>query len=193
VHLFSKVKALLPDDFRKLKVFAERSDEAYSKVMRQIGFQPVPLEFTDILQALTAGNMIEALMCAPFYALAGQFYNAAKHMVAINWAPLTGGAVISRKAWDTLPAATQAELLKIAAQTGEEIQAASRKENEEAVAAMEKRGLAVHRLDAEAQRVWDAFAETLQQHLRGTLVPADAFDEAVRLAKAYRAQNPAAR
>jgi len=189
VQLFSKTPAVLPEDFRKLKFFAERSDEVYARVMREVGFQPVPLEFTDILTGLSAGNMLEALASAPFYALAGQFYNSAKHMVELNWAPLSGGAVISRKVWDGLPADTRTELLKSAAQTGEEIQAVSRKESDEAVAAMAKRGLTVHRLDAQARATWEQFAEGLQKQVRGNLVPPAAYDEAVRLVKAYRDQN----
>jgi TRAP-type C4-dicarboxylate transport system substrate-binding protein len=193
VHFFSKTKALLPEDWRKLKIFAERTDEAYTKMMRDVGFQPVPLDFNDLLQGLTTGNMLDALPCAPFYALAGQLYNAAKHMIAINWVPLSGGAVISRKVWDTLPADTQTTLLKIAQLTGEEIQAASRKENEDAIAAMEKRGLIVYRPDAEGQAAWEKFAETLLPRIRGSLVPAAAFDEAIQLVKARRAQTPTAK
>jgi TRAP-type C4-dicarboxylate transport system substrate-binding protein len=189
VRFFSKSRAVLPDDFRKLKIFAERSDEPYIRLMRQIGFQPVPLEFTDILQGLTAGNMLDALACAPFYALAGQFYNAAKHMVDLNWVPLSGGLVLHRKTWDTLPQETQATLLKIATETGAEIQAISRKENDDAVAAMEKRGLNVHRLDAAGLKTWEQFAEGVLPMVRGTLVPADAYDEVMRLLRAYRVGN----
>jgi TRAP-type transport system periplasmic protein len=187
IRFFSKVKAVVPDDFRKLKIFAERGDEAYIKVMRQMGFQPVPLDYTDTLTSLSTGNMLDALSSPPFYALAGQFYTAAKHMVDINWTPLSGGTVVSRKLWDGLPAETQTALLKIAEQTGEEIQAISRRENDEAVAAMEKRGLVVHKLEAADKVAWEGFSQKLQPLIRESLVPADTYDEVLRLVKEYRA------
>ena len=188
VRYFSKTKALLPDDFRRLKLFANRNDDKYIKTMRRAGFQPVPLEFTDILQALSSGNMLDALACPPFYALAGQFYTAAQHMVELNWAPMVGGAVISRKVWDPLSDADKEALLKVAVETGKAIETSSRRESDEAVAAMKKRGLQVHTLDAPAKAAWDKFATELRGMVRGELVPADLFDEVTRAVQAQRAK-----
>lgn len=192
VRYFSKVKATVPADFRKLKLFATVGDKEYIEVMREMGFRPVPLEYQDILTGLATGNMIEALASAPFYALAGQFYTQANHMVEVNWVPLVGGAVIHRKAWDLFPPETQNELLKIAQEAGEQIQRQTRTEADEAVVAMQKRGLTVHSLDAPAQAAWEDFARSLEGRVRGRLVPAETFDEVHALIKEFRASQSSA-
>ena len=57
---------------------------------------------------------------------------------------------------------------------------------QEAVAAMEKRGLKVNRLTPSAEAEWRALFEGLYPKIRGGLVPADMFDEVQRLLREYR-------
>jgi hypothetical protein len=53
---------------------------------------------------------------------------------------------------------------------------------------MEKRGLVVQRLSGELEQEWTAYAESLQVEFRGPVVPADTFDEILRLRAEYRAR-----
>ena len=55
--------------------------------------------------------------------------------------------------------------------------------------AMKKRGLVVGRPNADQLREWTEFAEKLYPRIRGTMVPADTFDEVFAHLKAYRAQH----
>lgn len=191
VRCFSKSKAVVPADFQKLKMFATAGDKEYIQVMREMGFRPVPLEYQDTLTGLATGNMIEALASAPFYALAGQFYTEAKHMVEVNWVPLVGGVVMHRKAWEQFPPETQKEMLRIAQETGELVQKQTRQEADEAVGAMQKRGLTVHALEPRERAAWEELARNLEGKVRGRLVPAETFDEVQSLLKEYRASQPA--
>ena len=75
-------------------------------------------------------------------------------MLALNWAPLVGGTVVTRKVWESLPPETRAALKKAADDAGAQIKARSRKESDEAVAAMEKRGLKVHAVTPEIEAEW---------------------------------------
>jgi hypothetical protein len=63
----------------------------------------------------------------------------------------------------------------------------ARREVDEAVAAMVKRGLVVHRPDEAQLREWQQLAEQLYPRIRGHLVPADTFDQVFSHLKAYRA------
>ena len=191
VRYFSKNKAVVPADFQKLKLFAAAGDKEYIEVLREIGFRPVPLEYQDTLTGLATGNLIEALASTPFYALAGQFYTEAKHMVEVNWVPLVGGVVMHRKTWEQFPPETRTEMLRIAQETGEQIQKQTRQEGDEAVVAMQKRGLTVHSLDGSGRAAWEEFARSLEGKVRGRLVPAETFDEVRALLKEYRAKQPA--
>ena len=54
---------------------------------------------------------------------------------------------------------------------------------------MKKRGLSVNRPNDEQRKAWEALAESVYPRIRGTLVPADAFDEVFAHLKAYRASR----
>jgi TRAP-type C4-dicarboxylate transport system substrate-binding protein len=70
---------------------------------------------------------------------------------------------------------------------GAQMRAQARREVDEAVDAMKKRGLIVHKPNAAEMQEWNALAESLYPRIRGTMVPADTFDEVFKQVKAYRA------
>jgi TRAP-type C4-dicarboxylate transport system substrate-binding protein len=186
VRFFSKSPVATPADLRKLKLFAWAGDSAQGDIMKALGYQPVPLEVADILPALQTG-MIQALPSSPFWALTLQFYSQADHMLDMNWAPLVGAVVITRKSWDGLSPAGQKALREAGEAAGVQLRAISRRENEEAVQAMKRRGLKVQAVTPEVEAEWRRQAEQLYPMIRGTLVPAERFDEVQRLLREYRA------
>ena len=86
-RFFSKEPVLRPADLRKLKLFVWAGDNYQIDLMKALGFQPIPLETSDILPGLQKG-LIGAVSTAPFYALATQVYGPAPHMVEMNWEAL---------------------------------------------------------------------------------------------------------
>lgn len=54
---------------------------------------------------------------------------------------------------------------------------------------MQKRGLQVVKLDAPTTAKWRAEAEAGYPKLRGRVIPADLFDEVVKLRKEFRAKR----
>lgn len=185
VRFFSKDAAVHPAQFRPMKLFTWAGNTDQFDLMKTLGFNPVALETADILPGLQTG-LINALDTVPMYALVGQFYGACPHMLDINFAPLGGAALITKKAWDSIPPATQQELQKAATEAGGEIVKASRAESDQAVEAMQKRGLTVHRVTPEIEAEWRSWAEGVYPKIRGGLVPADEFDEVERLLQEYR-------
>jgi len=186
VRFFSKQPARLPDDYKRMKMFVWTGDTRSSAVMRAIGINAVPLEQTDILIGLQTG-LIDAVPTIPVYALAGQFQNPAPHMLDINWVPLVGACVVTKKAWDALPANQRQEMLKAAAEAGKQIRERARNESNEAVEAMKQRGLKVTVPDDGTLAHWHKFAEDVQPSIRGKVVPAEMYDEVQRLLREYRA------
>jgi len=189
VRFFSKSRVIHPDDLRKLKVFTDVNGPSQFDVWKMSGFSPVALEATAIPQALLSGT-ISAVPTVPIFALAAQLDGQAKHMLELNWAPLVGAAVVRKKAWDRVPAETREALLKIAAETGQQVKAAGRAESDAAVAAMVKRGLKVEKVTPEVDAEWRAVLDKVQDHIRGKIVPADMFDAAQNCLKEYRSAAP---
>jgi len=192
VRFFSKEPALRPADYRRMKVFAWVGDNPQVDIMKALGYQPVVLEISDILPGLQTG-MINMVPSTPFYALVGQFYGHAPYMLDMNWVPIVGAVVMTRKAWDAMSPSAQQALRQAADAGGAELRAISRRENEEAVAAMKKRGLKVEPLTPEIEAEWRAVAEQAYPLIRGRMVPAPLFDEVQQALREYRAAQPGAR
>jgi len=110
-------------------------------------------------------------------------------MLDINWAPIVGALVVSKKAWDDMSPAVQATVRATSDEAGVQIRAKARQEVDDAVDAMKKRGLVVNRPSPEQLREWQAFAAALYPRIRGAMVPADTFDEVFVHLKAYRASK----
>lgn len=191
VKFFSRQPAAHPDDYKKAKIFSWAGSREGFDLMRRLGYKPVALETADILPGLQTG-LIDAVPTIPVYANAGQFYNQASHMLDMNWAPIVGGAVITKKVWDRISPAGQTALREAAAAAGRKIKEQSRKENDEAVEAMRKRGLKVQPLTPENEKAWRRVAEEIYPSIRENLVPADMFDAVQKLLREFRAaQSPA--
>ena len=188
VRIFSKQPLAHPDDLKKMKLFTWAGDPEQKELMEELGLHPVPLETTDILTGLSTG-MIDAVPAPPFIALAGQFYGPCRHIIELNYAPLVGGTVITKKAWDSIPSDLRPALLRAAAEAGEQITARNRAESDEAVEAMKKRGLKVQAVSLQLEAEWRQFVEVAYPKIRGGLVPAEMFDKVQRLLQDYRAKG----
>ena len=186
VRFFSREPAFRPDDYKKMKFFTWASELEQQEIMKSLGYTPVPLETADILPSIQTG-MINAVPSTPYFALATQVYTSAPNMLDLNWAPIVGALVVTKKAWDEMSPATQAVVRAAGAKAGTQIRIKARQEVDEAVEAMKKRGLKVNVPDAAQSREWAELADKLYPKIRGKMVPADTFDEVQGYLKAFRA------
>lgn len=186
VRFFSREPAVRPDDFKKMKFFAWGGEVEQQEIMKSLGYTPVPLETGDILPAIQTG-MIDAVPSTPYFALATQIYTTASNMLELNWAPIVGALIITKKAWDDLTPEGQAAVREAGAKAGVQLRARARQEVDDAVDAMKKRGLKVNKPNAEQMQAWNRLADNLYPRIRGKMVPADTFDEVVGHLKAFRA------
>jgi TRAP-type C4-dicarboxylate transport system substrate-binding protein len=186
VRFFSKEPAFRPEEFKKMKFFAWGSEVEQQEIMKSLGYTPVTLETSDILPAIQTG-MINVVPATPYFALASQIYTSAPNMLEINWAPIVGALVVTHKAWTEMTPAAQIAIRAAGEKAGLQIRTHARLEVEEASAAMAKRGLVVNRPNADQMREWYQLADKLYPRIRGTMVPAETFDEVFAHLKAYRA------
>jgi TRAP-type C4-dicarboxylate transport system substrate-binding protein len=110
-------------------------------------------------------------------------------MLDINWAPIVGALVVTKRSWDDMSPASQAAVRTAGEKAGAQIRNKARQEVDEAVDAMKKRGLIVNKPNPEQLREWTELADKLYPRIRGTLVPAETFDEVFRHLKAFRASK----
>ena len=188
VYVFSRNPYTQPEEFksRKSKIFVTADDGNEIEIVNNLGFQAVPLEWPDVLLSLQTG-LVDTVPVTPFYALASQFDLVARHLLELNYVPLVGATVITRKTWDAFTADQREAFKKAALEAGKQIQSKSRAESQEAIEAMKKRGLQVHAVTPELEDQWRHFAEGVYPRMRGTMIPADVFDKTLSLVAEYRA------
>jgi TRAP-type C4-dicarboxylate transport system substrate-binding protein len=185
VHFFAQKPVATPDDLKALKLFTWAGDATSVDLWKSAGFNPVPLPATEIATALQTG-LVNALGCPPQVAVISQYYNYAKNMTDLRWQLLLGATLINKTVWDRIPAPLRPGLLQAARESGTRLQGEIRKSGDRDVDAMRKRGLNVVTVDARAREQWRKTAESLYPRIRGAIVPADAFDEAMRYRDEYR-------
>ena len=191
VHFFAKKPVAVPDDLRKLKLFSWAGDAEAVEIWRSAGFNPVPLPSTEIATALQTG-LVEALGAPPQVAVISQFFNNARNMTDLKWQLLQGATIITKATWEKIPADVRPELLRVSREAGARLQKEIRDAEAKDVEAMKKRGLTVVPVSAAQRAQWQKLTESIYPRIRGKVVPAEAFDEAMRLRDEFRKQRGAA-
>lgn len=193
VHFFTGAPVRRPDDLKREKLFIWDTGDASTneRLWKREGFHPVPLSTVDIIPALQTG-MVTAYQAPPIAALASQWFPFTDYMTDLRWAPLVGATVITTRAWSEIPAELRPELRRIAEAAGERLRESVRQLERDAIAAMEKRGLEVVEVSPEAYGEWEETLQTMYPEIRGAVIPARYFDEALRLRDGFDAARPRA-
>ena len=185
VHVFSADPVTDIDSLRRTKLFTASGDDGMVQWYKENGFNPVPLALTDVLMGLNTG-LIDAYPSPPYGALVFQWYRQTSHMLDVPLGPVYGATVVTERAWQRIGEADRAVILESAEKMADFLFDEVPRQDREAIAEMEKRGLTVATVsDAEAVAL-RAVADELTASWRGTRVPADIYDAAIRARTEYR-------
>ena len=185
VYFFVQKPTGRVEDLKSMKLFTWAGDPAAADLWKDSGFHPVPLATTDALPALQTG-MINAYDTTPIFALSSQWFPFTKYMIDLKWAPLTGATIINKSTWDKIPEQYKPALLQAARDAGKKLRDQIRGKEKEAIDAMIKRGLQVLSVSPEMEKEWRDLTEKVYPRIRGDLVPAEYFDEVLKLRDEYR-------
>jgi len=188
LQFFSKRAAQTPSDYKNTKLWMWANDPSAVEVFQQIGFRPVVLSSVDMIPSLQTG-MIEAVPATPMVALSVQAYRQAPHMLELNWAPVIGAIVVSKKAWDEIPENYRPQLKAVCAEIGARLRSEVRAQTADAVAAMVKNGLVVHQLDPAQRELWRTEALRAQKLVRGKAIDDALIDRVIQLRDAARSST----
>jgi TRAP-type C4-dicarboxylate transport system substrate-binding protein len=148
----------------------------------------VPAGADELVTHLQTG-FLEAFDVPPLFALLNQSFGIAKYMIDMKWAPLIAATIVNRSTWEKIPESLRPELMRIARKAGDEERARIRRLGDEAVVEMTKRGLKIVRPTTAEMALWRSEVEAAYPKMKGKLIPADLFDEVVRLSKEFRASK----
>jgi len=188
LQVFSVKPVTTLADLKRQKIYAAAGFDQMVQWYKASGFQPRPLAFGDIPQALTTG-MIEAVPITPVAALFLQWYRAAPYMAEIGLSPLVGATVMTKKTWNAMSEDDRAAVRAAGVRLQEQLRTAVPEQDREAVAEMTRRGL--HVATPSDPEAWRAVGDQFAERMRGTYVPADLFDRALAERDAFRAAQRA--
>ena len=187
VRFFSTKPILSLADCKTRRVFAS-SGLPKALEMLTAYYTPVELEPDKILLSLRNG-MIDVVPIPPFLANFSQVTTKADYMLDLKWVPVVGAMVVTKAALDKLPPNVQDYVREASRKAGKKIRTDSRREDDEAIKAMvQKQGLKVTVLSAEAEQIWRAEMDRINARIRGHIVPADMFDTVQAALQEFRAQ-----
>lgn len=192
VHLFSRQPIRTLDDLKRQKLFVWAGEDALVQLWRRNGYQPVALAATDVTMGFQTG-MIDAVPTTPIAALSLQWFRQTPYMQELGLAPLVGGVVIQKAAWERVPAADRERLLA-AAQVAEATLAREvPRQDDAAVEQMKVRGLTVVAVPADQVPLWRKAAEDFAGQAREGATPPDVLQATRDAMAAFRAARGASR
>jgi TRAP-type C4-dicarboxylate transport system substrate-binding protein len=192
VYFFTKQPVASVAGLRKTKMFVWAGDDQMVALWKQYGFQPVPLAATDIMTGLQTG-MIDSYATTPLLGLSLQWYRVTPNMVGMGLAPLVGGLIITKRAWEKIAPADQASIMAACHRLEERLEVEVPRQDTSAVAEMKKRGLKVNAVAGAEAAQFRATAEQFAGGMKGIRVPPDILDLARRERDVFRAKNGGAR
>lgn len=185
VYLFSATPIADPDAARRSRMWIAPGDTSWSQALQGAGYKPVALPATEILSGLQSG-LIDAFNTPPVVALSSQWFGQAKNMMDLRWSPLVGAVVVTKRLWDHISPAEQAALQDAARHATAHAQTEVRRFEHDAIAAMQRYGLAVHPVTAENARRFETEIHAVYPQLVGPSVPTGIYTKAKDYLDEYR-------
>jgi TRAP-type C4-dicarboxylate transport system substrate-binding protein len=185
LHFFSKARLLVPSDMEKLKFFVMEGSPEVDQAWKEMGFHIVPLPTNDAFAALQSG-MVDVFTASPLSAAALQWFALAPNMTDFNWAPFTGGLVISNQAWKRIPAELHAELVRATEQALQGLTDEVAKVEAQAMQIMKQNGLVVNKVSPEQLKQWEQLVERALKILLDNPISSDIYREARGYLEEYR-------
>ena len=173
-------------DLKQTKVYTTAGDEKMLQWYKRNGFAPQPLALTDVLLGLSTG-LINAHPSPPYAALLFQWYDKTPFMLDVPLAPVLGITVVTERIWNRISAEDQRTLRASAKRVERDLRRDVLAQERDAIEQMTRRGLTVVSLDEAAQASLRQIADEMTASWRGTMIPADVYDQALRSRDSFRA------
>ena len=185
-HFFTKNRVENLEDLKRTKLYTPAGDDRMLQWYKENGFDPTPLATTDVVLGLST-NLINAHPSPPFVALLFQWYAETPFMLDVPLAPVLGITVVTERTWNQISAEDQRTLRASAKRLEQDLLRDVPAQERRSIEAMQKRGLTVVELDDAAKASLREVADGLTASWRGTMIPADVYDQALRERNNFRA------
>jgi len=187
VNIFSNVPVTKPEDLKNVKMWLWEGDPIAEATFEALHIKPIPLSITDVMTSLQTG-MINGVYGSPLSVIALQWFARMKYVFSLPLTNASGAVVMSKKMFDTLTPEDQKAMLALGDKHFRELTLQSRKENDQSVGILKKKGLlftdpASPAVTAELEKS----GERARQALVGKLYSKELLAKVENALKAFRA------
>ena len=188
VRIFARRPVASPDDLRRQKLFTWAGDSQMVEVWRAGGFNVIPAPAPDLGTGLQTG-LLDAFITSPQVAIVTRTYEQAPNMTDRKWAIIMTATVLTKDAWNRIPAEVRPALLKAAQDTALRLREEMRSSDQRDIQAMRQAGLKLVPLDNRNLDLWRRMIEGITPKVRGLYAPARMYDEVMRVRDEHRRQT----
>jgi TRAP-type C4-dicarboxylate transport system substrate-binding protein len=142
VYMFSEAPIRSIEDMRKTKMWVWEGDPLARGLFSEAGVSGIPLALPDVLTSLQT-KLIHAVYGTPLAVIALQWHTKVKYRTDLAITHAMGGILVAQKTFDRLPENLRNLLKSESAKLCKRLAQAGRKENMEALMALEKAGIAL--------------------------------------------------
>jgi TRAP-type C4-dicarboxylate transport system substrate-binding protein len=186
VNIFSNAPVTKPEDLRNVKMWIWEGDPIAEATFSALNIKPIPLSITDVQTSLQTG-MINGVYGSPLSVIALQWFARMKYVFSLPLTNASGAVLISKKAFDTLSKEDQKTMLALGEKYFRALTLQSRKENEESVLILKKKGLQfTEPASAAVVKDLEAAGQTARLALVGKLYSRELLEKVDAALKAFR-------
>ena len=188
VKFFAREPALTADDLRRHKLWVGAASPAVLRAWQRAGFNPRAMPLAEVITALQSGGL-DAVASSPSAAAHLQWFGIVPHMTDVRFTPLFGAVMISKRAWQRVPADLRPRLLRAAEMAAQRVSERAYELDDLAVLTMQAHGLQVHEVTAAVEQEFrDAIARNFGDLIGDEIDPV-AYDLVLDKIAAYRARG----
>jgi len=190
VYIFSDRPVYSAQDLKNTKMWMWEGDPIAQAAFQAIGISPIQLSITDVMTSLQTG-MINTVYNAPYALVALQWFTRVKYMMGQPLAISNGAVLLSKKTFDSMPKDLQDILLTNGKKYFRDLTLASRKENEEAIQTLKKRGIEVTYPPKNVAAQFEETGEKARRLLVDKLFSQQFLDQVEAALSTYRSEHKA--
>jgi TRAP-type transport system periplasmic protein len=178
-YFFTQSPVKNPDEMKKLKMFVWAGDDQYVELWKKAGFNPVPLPSTEISTALQTG-LVNAVTSTVQGVVLLQWYKQVQYMTDLKWAVFLGAIVVTKSTWEKIPADVRPALKELARNACRRLSEFSRQSEPKDIAVLQQHGVKVVPVDGGALGQWRGLIDGVLPQVRGSYVPTEPLDAALK-------------
>ena len=186
LHFFSREPMSAQEELRRVRLAASPEEMKLVRAYQLMGFQPIPVPYTERLAALASG-MVNAYLTVPILAAGFQWFAATPHMLDVPVGPAPGAIVMSERAFRQLPRDVRDEMVAVARRVAAGLDRDILELEANAIETMSEHGLEIINLNERELDVWLAEFSASYDVTLGLVFDERLYERIKELLRAYRA------